>query len=283
MNTVVYSSTQQRQVWRVIPDLIRARELLLGLVWRDLRVRYRDATFGFLWAVLEPLLLTLILTFVFTFAFANRNAGAAVEGQPPFALLILSGLAFWQFLAMSVNRALHSLIECANLVNRVFFPREIIPISSVCFTTVDFTVGLVVLLILRAISGYAFEWAICWLFIVFFVEFCLVLGLALLFSCGNVFYRDVGFFVPVGLTFGFYASPVFYPAEWVANNVPAWVFNCYMLNPMACLITASRQILFGLRTPDLWYLAWPGFLALLALVAGLTVFRRASPTFSDHI
>lgn len=283
MSKRVYRSTQQRQAWRVIPDLIQARELLFDLVRKDFRARYRAAAVGFLWAVLEPLLLTLILTFVFFFAFPNRAPGSGGTGQPPFALMVLSGLVFWQYFAGALNRSVNSLVDCANLINRVYFPREIVPMASVCFALIDFAVALMLLLVVCLAFGWAWSWSLLWLPLLAFIEFQLVLGLGLLCACGNVYFRDVQFLTGVVLTLGFYASPVFYPAEWVSANLPAWAARCYMLNPMAALITAGRQVVLESRAPEVWCIAWPALVAAVTLCVACVVFRRCSPTFSDRL
>jgi lipopolysaccharide transport system permease protein len=124
------------------------------------------------------------------------------------------------------------------------------------------------------------------------LHYLLVLGFALLFSCGNVLFRDIGYMVGVAIVFGFYASPVFYRLDFVMNpaHMPEWIapyypalMKLYLANPMAELITAYRQILFEHRFPDLWLLAWPAALSVIALVAGAFVFRRIGPTLSDHL
>ncbi len=283
MSGIVYSSENQRQIWRIVPDLVRAREILWDLISQNLRIRYRDATIGFAWAVLEPLAMTAILTLVFTFAFANRAPLVDVEGQPPFALLILSGLVLWQFLAAGLARATRCLLEHQNLVNKVYFPREIIPIATIGCVLVDFVIGLAVLFLMLAVFGGAWGWSMLWLFVVCAVEIPLVLGLALLCSYGNVYHRDIGFIVNVFTMLGFYCTPVFYPYEWISNNLPPWAAQLYLLNPMAGLITVARQALFGLRTPDLSLLAWPAVAALALLMLGVVLFRRAGPTISDRL
>jgi ABC-type polysaccharide/polyol phosphate export permease len=281
----VYSSSEQRRVSRVIPDLIRSRQLLLDLIWKDLRARYRYAVMGFLWAVLEPLAFMLILTFVFWVLLADKASFAKGDTETPFALMLLCGLVFWQYTATALNAATLSLVQNANLVKKVYFSREVVPLAAVCFPVVNMAIGFVLLLALQLILGGSLSVALIWVPFVFAIQFVLTVGLSLLFSCGHVHFRDVGNMVNVALTFGFYASPVFYPLEKVVSGglLPGWAKFLYSLNPMAELLTAYRQILFQHRFPDVTLLIWPGVLAVGCLVLGVVVFRRAAPTLADHL
>lgn len=285
MGGLTYASDRQRQVWRVFPDLIRARELLFDLVWKDLRARYRYAVMGFLWAVIEPLMFMLILAFVFSFVLADKKALAGGDGAAPFSVMMLCGLIFWQHFAAALTSATVSLVDGRNLVKKVHFTREVIPIAACCVPLVNLGIGFVLLLALHLLLGGTIGLTVLFIPILFCVQFVLTVGLGLLFSCGHVLFRDVGNTVAVGLMFGFYASPVFYPLELVrhAGTLPAWVPTAYMANPMAGLLTCYRQILFEQRFPDAALLVWPTCCAGLALVAGLILFRRSAPTMADFL
>ncbi len=286
MRAVVYSNLNQRKVWRVIPDLVRARQLLRDLVWKDLRARYRYAVMGFLWAVIEPLLFVLILAFVFSFVFRDRAQMATPEGAArPFVVMMLCGLVFWQYFTASLNAATVSLVDGRNLVKKVHFPREVIPVAACCVPLVNLGIGFLLLLVLHLVFGGGISPALLALPVVFGVQFALTVGLALLLSCGHVIFRDVGNMVAVGLMFGFYASPVFYPLELVRGmrGAPAWLVTLYQANPMAGLLTAYRDILFDGRLPGAALLAWPCLCAAGALLIGVWAFRRSAPTLADHL
>ena len=276
-----YTDTQQRQVRRIIPDLIRARELLLDLVWKDLRARYRYAAIGFLWAILEPLLMALILTFVFTVVFQMKTG----EDIGP-ASMILSGLITWQFLANSISSGTRSLIDNQNLIKKVYFPRETIPIASAGVNLVNLLIGFVILGVIFTIQGGSIGLNIIWIPFLMGIELILIIGLSLFLSCLNAYYRDVGYMVNALLLFGFYASPVFYQLSLVTkelDKISPWLTKLYMLNPMAGLITAYRQVILYNRPPDMSILICPIVFALLSLFIGLFVFRRLAPTISDHL
>ncbi len=284
MSGMVYSSARERDILKVLPDLIKARELLRDLVWKELRARYRYAVIGFLWAVLEPLLFTLILGFVFAVLLADKASFVRGDNGPPFIVMLLCGLVFWQYTSTALTNATFSLIANQNLVKKVHFTRETVPLASVCVPLVNLAVGVVLLLAVHLLLGGRLSWALLGMPVVFGIQFVLTAGLALLFSCGHVMHRDVGNLVTVGLLFCFYASPVFYPLEMVraAQFFPGWVTPLYMLNPMAGLLTAYRRILFDGQFPGLLCL-WPALAAALVLAAGLVVFRRNAPTFSDYL
>ncbi len=285
MSGYVYTSARERDIFKVIPDLIKARELLRDLVWKELRARYRYAMMGFLWAILEPLLFTLILGFVFAILLADKASFASGGSSQPFIVMLLCGLIFWQFTSTALTSATFSLIANQNLVKKVHFARETVPLASVCVPLVNLAIGFVLLLVMHLIFHGRITAALIWIPAVFLIQFALTAGVALIFSCGHIIYRDVGNMVNVGLLFGFYASPVFYPLEMVQNAhlLPNWVVYLYMMNPMAGLLTAYRHILFGGHFPPITLLLWPALLALILLAAGLIIFRRNAPTFSDYL
>jgi len=288
MSGLVYTNTNQRDVLRIIPDLVRARQLLRDLVWKDLRARYRYAVMGFLWAIIEPLAFTLILTFVFAFVLLDKAAMVGGADGPPFAVTLLCALVFWQYMATAVNTATMSLVDNHNLVKKVCFPREVVPLASVIFPLVNLGIGFALLLVAHVVLGGSLSLALLWFPFVFLIQFVLTVGLALLFSCSHVHYRDIGNTVSVAMVFGFYGSPVFYQVDFLRRavehgNIPDWAYTLYMMNPMAGLLTAYRQILFEQRFPDIALLLWPALLACLFLLLGVVVFRKTAPTLSDHL
>jgi ABC-type polysaccharide/polyol phosphate export permease len=285
MEPSVYTSTTERRLSRIVPDLIRSRELLLDLIRKDLRVRYRYAAMGFLWAVLEPVALMLILTFVFGYVLGGKVAFARVPGAPSYAVDLLCALVFWQFLATTLTSATSSLVDNRNLVQKLRFTREIIPMAVVGYGLVNLGIGFIVLLLVHVFMGGSLSLALFWFPIIFTIQLVLVTGLALLLSAAHVFFRDIGYIVGVAVVFGFYATPVFYRLEFVLQSdfLGPWTRTLYLANPMAELITAYRQILFEQRFPDTWLLAWPGCAAVLLLIAGVILFRRSAPVFSDHL
>ena len=285
MSRVFYTNTQQDQISRVIPDLIRARRLLWDLISKEQRARYRNAMIGFIWAVLHPLLMMLILTLVFGLVFRDRAgdrvpASAGMLAGKGMAVYILCGLVFWQFLAAALGRATHSLVENSDLIRKVYFPREVIPLAAIGNCLVNLCIGFVVLVIVHLCWGGTLGLGIVWMAPVFGIQLVFVTGLALLLSSLNVHFRDIGYMAEVALAFGFYATPVFYPVELVRRF--AW-YPMYAANPMVGLVTAYRQALLENHMPDLTLLAWPALASVAVLILGVVVFRRNAPVIADFV
>ncbi len=282
MGVPLYNETQPRQLRRVIPDLIRARELLFDLVSKDLRVRYRYAAMGVLWAVVEPLLMTLILSFLA--AVLNRGQGGANAVTPP---LVLCGYVTWRFFSASVAGATRSLVDNRNLVKKVYFPREVVPLAAIGNALADYGIGLALALIAQALFGGGFSTSLLWFFPLFAVLLALIAGLGLLLSSYNVTFRDVGYMTDAALVIGFYTVPVFYTLPSVAEfgfmkAHPSLLF-LYQLNPIAALIHCFQDAIVRGVAPDMRLLLWPTLLAVALLATGVTVFRRRAAALSDHL
>lgn len=286
MSRPFYTEAQQRRVLQVIPDLIRSRELLVDLVWKDLRVRYRRAVIGYMWAILDPLLMCLVLTFVFTQVFDLRNADPTIKTGKDFAALLLCALIPWQFFSNALTSSIQSVIEYRDLISKAYFPREVVPLSAVGTSTVNFSVAFAILLGLLVAFGRPPGLGILWVFIIIAIQFILVAGLALLLSCLYVHYRDVIRMVNVGIMFGFYATPIFYTLPMVERHFghgEHWLYYVYMANPMVGLVTAYRQALVYNQAPVAFHLLWPAFLAVLFLLLGVFAFRRRAGTMADFV
>lgn len=283
MSRVYYSSADSRRIRNVIPDLVRSRGLLWDLVSKDLRARYRNAVMGFVWAVLQPLLLTTILYFVFTVVFPGGRV-AGMGGDHPFAVYLLCGLVFWQFFASCLSRSTVSLLENHELVKKAAFPREVIPLASLGNCAVNCAIGFAVFVVVRFWLEGGFGWGLVWLPFILTIQCALIVGLSLLTSSLNVQYRDVGYIVEVALMFGFYATPIFYSfekAQQMASH--STLFVLYMLNPMVGIITAYRQALLDNQTPSAVQIVYPLLFSVCALILGVVVFRRRAPLLADRL
>lgn len=275
-----YTQAHLTSIRRLPRDLIRSREILLDLLTKELRVRYRVAAMGIFWAILHPLLMMAILTLVFGFILGPRlNMGSEAR---PYPVLLLCGLIPWQFFAQGLNNATNALVANRDLIKKVYFPREVIPIATVLDWTVNFAIGVVLLFVIHLMFGGVFGWGTFLFVPLFLVQFMLVVGLGLLLAAMNVFFRDVKYIVEIALAFGFYATPVFYELHFAEENLPGWLYRLYLLNPMAGMIAAYREVLFdGTFAPKI--LLWPACTATLALVVGLYVFRRNASTMADYL
>ena len=289
MSNTLYTNAQQGQLRRLLPDLIRARQLLFDLIWKDIRIRYRYAVIGFAWAVLEPLFMMLVLTFVFSFVFKLDFGRLGSDAGHGFnAVFILTGLLAWQFLATSLTAATSSLVDNEDLVTKVGFPREVIPLSTIGVATVNLAIGGVLLLALYALFVGSFPgMGLAWLLVVFAIQLALVVGLGLVCSTFNAYFRDVSYMVNAVLLFGFYATPIFYEPslvrEVLSDQGLSWLTTVYYANPMVGLITSYRTILFEGGTPAVSVLWWPVVSSIAIFLFGAVTFRRHSPTIADEL
>ena len=255
------------------------RELLYFLVWRDVKIRYKQTVLGAAWAILQPLL-TMV---VFTVFFGNL-AQVGSDGLP-YPIFSFAGLLPWSFFAQALSQSSGSVVGSSSLITKVYFPRLVIPISSVLAGLVDFAIAFVVLIGLMAYYGI---WAVG---TVVFVPFLLLLAVAAALGVGmwlsalNVEYRDVRYVVPFFVQLWLFVTPVIYPASKVAEKLhqmglPAWIYG---LNPMAGVVEGFRWALLGTGTrPGLLLLASAG-VTLLLLVSGAFYFRRMERTFADVV
>jgi len=283
----VYTDARQRSVLGIIPDVVANRELLVNLVAKGLRVRYRIAAAGLFWAVLQPLLMMAILSLVFGLLMGGRAEAFGIVLPIPYPAFLLVGLIPWQFFASAVNEGTRSLITHRELVNKVYFPRELIPLSTVLDWFVNLIIGIVLLVAVLAVFRCPLGIHLLWLVPLMTIELALVVGVTLVLSCLNVYFRDVQYIVEAAVLFGFYACPVLYPLAAVrdfaaAHNAPD-LYRFYMMNPMAGLIEACHQAIVWGHAPGIDLLWWPLAFTGGCLVLGAWVFRRSACCFADYL
>jgi ABC-2 type transport system permease protein len=258
-----------REVWAY-------RDLLINLVRRDLAVRYKRSVLGFLWSFLNPLLMMLVFAVVFMVVKPQE------VGHYP--LFVLTGLLAWNFLAGSLTGAVRSITGNAHLIDKIYFPREVLPLSVVLANLVNFLFSLAVFIPLAVLFGARPGWWALALPAVIAVQLLLVTGLALIVAALNVFYRDTEVVLDVGLTAWFFLTPVFWQLELLPNRVfgvDVWRLE-YTLNPMATLLTDYRYILLY-QYPVIRHTLVPLVIGLALLVAGWAFFRRVAPAFAEEV
>jgi ABC-type polysaccharide/polyol phosphate export permease len=259
-----------------VRELWAYRDLLLNLVRRDLAVRYKRSALGFLWSFLNPLLMMAVFWVVFQVVKPQ-----SVRSYP---LFVLGGLLPWNFLAGSLTAAVRSITGSGAIIDKVYFPREVLPLSAVAANLVNFLLSLLVFLPLAWLLGAQFSaWTLALPAIVV-VQVVLVTGLALLLSALNVFYRDTELVLEVGITAWFFLTPIFYELELLPNRflgIDVWRL-VYTLNPMATLVTDYRYILLY-DYPVIRHTLISLATALALLAIGWTFFRRTSARFSEEI
>lgn len=248
------------------------RELLGFLIWRDIKIRYRQTFLGGLWAILQPLLAMLVFTFIF-----NRLAGVRSDG-PPYPLFAFAGLIPWTFFSNAVSASSNSLVSNQHLVSKIYFPRVFIPIGSIGALLIDLCLSLVLLFGLMIHYHWSLTYR-CLLLPVFLVAaFLSAGGIGLALSALNVTYRDVKYAVPFLVQMGLFVTPVIYPIHYVPERWQILVG----LNPMAGVVLGFRHALLG--SPASWRLMGLSLgISLFLFLVGLLVFGRMERKFADII
>jgi lipopolysaccharide transport system permease protein len=249
------------------------RELLYFLVWRDVKVRYKQTAIGAAWAVLQPLVAMAIFTVIFGYFASIPSNGV------PYPLFAFAALLPWNLFSQALTRGAASLVTNAHLLTKVYFPRVLIPVSATMLPVVDFGVSMVALAGLMAWYGVTPTWRIATLPLFLALAFLAAVGLSLILSPINVRYRDVGHVVPFLVQVWMYASPVVYPLSLVPER---WRV-LYSLNPMVSVIEGVRWALLQTAPPDITALLVSAAMMVGLLLGALICFRRLDATFADVV
>jgi lipopolysaccharide transport system permease protein len=260
----------EKNYWK---DIWHYRELFYILSWRDLKVRYKQTAMGAGWSIIRPVLTTIIFTIVF-----SRVAKLQAPGAVPYALMVFAGMLPWQFFANALSESSNSLISNSNLITKVYFPRMIVPASSVITSLADLAISLLILVVMFFI--YHFVPRITILLLPFFIIIALVasLGVGLYITSLNVKYRDFRYIIPFIVQFGMYVTPVGFSSSIIPEK---WRL-LYSMNPMVGVVDGFRWCILG--EP----LYMPGFIlsigiSLFFLWLGVWYFRKTEKSFADNI
>src|SRR6476619_6168890 len=247
--------------------LIRYRGLISSLVARELKARYRGSVFGFLWSFINPLLLLLIYSFVFTTVIPNQEAGVQ-----PYALFMFCGILPWTWFATSLSDAAGSLIAGGNLIKKVLFPAEVLPIVNVLANMVHFFLGLVILIAFLILYRHSPDaWDLVWFPIAVAVQLVFTCALALLLAALTVHFRDIRDILANVLTLWFFATPILY---WI-KEAPGFSKTVLDLNPMTHVVVSYQEILFFRGPIGHWkWLLATGGMSVLLFLAGFWLFDR---------
>lgn len=247
------------------------RDLVLTLTISDLKLRYKNSALGFLWTLVNPLLMTAILWVVFVQVFKTPT--------PNFHVFLLIGLVAWRFFALGTSASMLNLIGKSSLVKKIYFPREILVFSSALYALASGTLEFLAVFFVMAISGIPFSFNIAFLPVILFLEFLLVYSLALWLSALNVYWRDTANIWEVVLSAGFFATPIFYSREFI----PSQYHFLVDVNPMAHLVELYRDVLLYANTPKLLPLAIVLASSLALLFFGWRVFSKLEPNFAEKL
>lgn len=255
-------------------DLWVYRELVFFMIWRTLKVRYKQTLLGAAWAVIQPLMTMIVFNFIF------GNVAKVPTDNIPYPIFSYTALLPWGLFTTALNQASRSLTANQNMVTKIYFPRLVLPISSVLAGLVDFAIAFVILVGLMFYYAVTPAWNLLWT-LPFFLLLSIItaLGVALWLSAINVQYRDVNYALPFLTQFWLFITPVAYSASVISER---WQL-VYSLNPMAGVVNGFRWALLGAGTgPDL--ALWVSIaISLVILISGLFYFRNMERTFADRI
>ncbi len=270
-----------------LAELAGSRELLANLTSRELRGKYKRSALGWSWSLVNPLALTLIFTLIFSVVFRGTAPVGRPSGLKAFPLYLLCGLLPWNFLSNGVTGSINALTGNANLVKKVYFPREVLVAAAVLSWDVSLAIELSVLSVVLMVFG---NLVLPWLPVLVLVaalQTLFVLGIGLLLAVLNVYFRDVQHFVAIFMQLWFYLTPVIYPISYIARHDrplgPVHLLTLYRLNPMVEFAEAYHRVLYDLRMPPLTQWAAMTAAAGLALAAGYAVFRRLEPRLAEEL
>ena len=258
-------------------EVLRYKSLLNNLAKRDFLVRYKQAFAGIMWALVKPLIS--ILIFGYISSKINNTESTATN-----FVYVASGMLLWQLFSNVFNDVSNSIIGNANLFSKVYFPKIIIPLSTILVCLIDFFISLIILIALFIISGQTIHWQI--IFAPLFVLLAIIngFGIGLYFATINVKFRDVKFIVPVILQFGMYASPVIFNTSYYLERLPKWLHWLFCLNPMVGAIDGFKYALFGGGAIyDMNYFLISIVVSFLFLFVGIKYFYKFERNFVDYI
>jgi len=270
---------------KTMTNLVAYRELMLALAWKNISVRYKQAYLGITWAILKPLMLVLIFTLVKSFVGID-------SGDIPYPVLTFAALMPWIFFQEAASEGVNSVVGNANLIRKIYFPREIFPLTSVVTKLVELGISFLVLIGLMLYYHVVPTVYLLWTPVIIAYTVLVVLSVSMMGAAMNVYYRDVASALPVALSLLMYASPVIYPLTLVqqkllvnqaAGEWSNFFYFLYTLNPLAGIIDAFQHVVLRGLPPD-WSALWPGMLlTAILLPISYIIFKRAESHFADVI
>ena len=270
---VTYIRPTQGWVSLKLDELWEYRELLYFLCWRDIKVRYKQTALGAAWAIIQP-----FFTMVVFSLFFGRLAQIPSDGMP-YPLFAYTALVPWNFFAHSLSNSSNSLVDSANLLRKVYFPRLAIPLATVLSGVIDFAIAFVVLLGMMLLYGRTPTAHLLWLPLLLLLALTTALGVGLWLSALNVQYRDVRYTIPFLTQFWLFATPIAYPSSLLGEP---W-HTLYGINPMVGVVEGFRWSLLGTATAPGPIILVSALAALGLLVSGAYYFRRMEKQFADVV
>lgn len=259
------------KLMKVFKELYNYRELLKTNIKKEVRGKYKGSWLGVLWTFLNPLLMLAVYAFVFPYILRVK-----VEN---YTIFMIVALIPWNFFTTAIQSGTGSVVANGNILKKVYFPREIIPISITTSQLVNFLITCIIMFVFILFSGVGFSIHLLLMPLLILIQYLITLALTFVLSALTVFVRDVDHFVSVALTLGFYATPIVYQASMLPEKFQ-WVLN---FNPMAQLVEAYRAILYYHQLPNFTMLGIWGILSIILLILGYIIFKNLEKSFVEEL
>ena len=266
-------------------NLVEYRELMWALAWKNIVVRYKQAYLGLGWAILRPLMLMLVFTLVRTFVGID-------SGDVPYPALVFAALMPWMLFQDATSEGVSSIVQNANLIRKVYFPREVFPLTAVLTKLIEFGISVVILAALMAYYGVAPTIHMLWAPVIVLYVILVALSICFAGAALNVYFRDVSAALPVALSLAMYASPVIYPLslvkrklleEQIAGDWSTILYTIYTANPLAGIIDSFQRVVLLGQPPDLPALLPGVVVTAVALPLSYMLFKNAEAYFADVV
>ena len=248
-------------------------ELIHSLTQRDIRSRYKQSTLGIAWALLQPLAMMLIYTIVFS------HIAKIPTGKIPYPIFSYIALLPWTFFSGALSTGTECLVSNFNLITKIYFPREVFPISAILGKTVDLGLGVLVLIPLFFVYHIKVTWLVLLVVPTLIIQTCFMLGITFIFSSINLFYRDIRHVMPLLTQMWMYMTPIVYGLE----LIPKRYLPIYMLNPMTPIMDTYRRVALQGQEPMWGYLGIAAVVSIIVLIIGYKIFKKLEPAFAETI
>lgn len=254
----------------MIKNLYQYRELLKSNIKKEIRGKYKGSFLGVLWSFVNPLLMTLVYAIVFPFILRS--------GPEHYVTYIVIGILPWNFFTTVISQGTFTILGNAGIIKKVYFPREILPISVATSGLVNFLISIPIIFIFLIFSGIGFSWNLLFLPLVILAQYILSLAIIFITSAINVYIRDAEYIINFLVQMLFYATPILYSSDLFGSK--AWILN---FNPMTTIINSYRDILYSGITPNLQYLFIVLFGSVMLLFIGILIFRKLEKGFAEEV
>lgn len=258
---------------RLYKDLYEYRELLKTNVRKDIRGKYKGSFLGVLWSFVNPLLMTLVYAIVFPFLMKSTE-------YQHYTTFLVIGILAWNWFAISISQGTFTIIGNGGIIKKVFFPREILPISVVTSGAVNFLISCLIIAIFLICTGIGFSWYLLYLPLIIVAQYLLILGIIFITSALNVFIRDLEYIINFIVQMLFYATPILYSDKIFEGS---WVMNIIKINPMTPIVNSYRDIFYFQSIPRIKSLLVVILFSILLCWIGLMIFRKLSKRFAEEI